>query len=455
MKKNIYFLIALLILASGCQPAVTPSPIPTATQTLLPPTATATQIPTATLIPTATPEPSATPIVNGEWRITGVDVPALASFDSIMQSYMKKNGITSGALAVTYKGRLVMAHGYTLDSDQSYTVQPDSLFRLASVSKSITAVAVLKMMQDEQLSLDTRIAEILTFTPLDGYSIDPRLNDVTVADLLYHQGGWDIEELGFDPMFIDSFLSETYGIPLPISKADIITYMSAVPLNYDPGTKYAYSNYGYMLLGQIIETISKQPYETYVKQNVLEPLGMTHTQLGRTLPENRLPGEVKYHSDFTGPTVFDASGKDVTWPDGGWNLENMAAHGGWVSTAVDMARFEASFDDPENNPVLTKDSINLMFKAPPGTTGAQYYAMGWEVRVEGSAMNTWHAGSLDGTFTGMVRRANGVDYMVAFNERDSASDPTGDGYWEIDSLLYDAVDAIRSWPDLDLFLQLP
>jgi CubicO group peptidase (beta-lactamase class C family) len=448
-------LIVLLILVSGCQPAITPSPTPSATQTLLPPTETATPLPTATLIPTNTPDPTATPIVSGEWRITGVDVPTLASFDSMMQSYMKKNGITSGALAVTYKGHLIMAHGYTFDSDQSYTIQPDSLFRLASVSKSITAVAVLKMIQDKQLSLDTHIADILTFTPPDGESIDPRLNDVTVADLLYHQGGWDIEQLGFDPMAIDSFISETFGIPLPISKADIITYMSGMPLNYDPGTKFAYSNYGYMLLGQIIETVSKQPYETYVKQNVLEPLGMIHTQLGRTLPENRLPGEVKYHSDFTGTTVFDASGKDVPWPDGGWNLENMAAHGGWTSTVVDMARFEASFDNPENNPVLTKDSIKLMFKAPPGTTGDQYYAIGWEVRVEGSAMNTWHTGSLDGTFTEMVRRANGVDYMVAFNERDSESDPTGDKHGEIDGLLYDAVDAIQSWPDHDLFQQLP
>lgn len=455
MNKIVWFLVALLVLTSSCQPVVTQPPMPTATLSVLPPTEKSTEIPTATLLPADTPALSATPFVTGKWRVAGIDVPALASFDNKLQSYMEKHGISSGALAVTYRGRLIMAHGYTWDDDQSYTIQPDSLFRLASVSKPITAVAILKLVQDDNLSLDTHITDLLTFNPPAGQSIDPRLNEVTIAHLLYHQGGWDIEELGYDPMFNDFAVSEALGVPLPISQANIITYMSGMPLNFDPGTKYAYSNYGYMLLGQIIETVSKQPYETYVQQNVLEPIGIIHTQLGRSLLENRLPGEVTYNSDFTGTTVFDASGKDVPWPYGGWNLENMAAHGGWVSTVVDMARFEASFYQPENNPVLTKDSIKVMFKAPPGAAGDRYYAMGWEiVRVGTSTMNTWHTGSLDGTLTIMVRRYDGVGWIAVFNERESSSDPTGDSYWEIDGLLHEAADAVNSWPDHDLFLQI-
>jgi hypothetical protein len=70
-------------------------------------------------------------------------------------------------------------------------------------------------------------------------------------------------------------------------------------------------------------------------------------------------------------------------------------------------------------------------------------------------MNTWHAGSLDGTFALMVRRFDGVGWVVVFNERDSISDPTGDGYWEIDGMLHDAADAVDSWPDHDLFQQFP
>jgi CubicO group peptidase (beta-lactamase class C family) len=209
-----------------------------------------------------------------------------------------------------------------------------------------------------------------------------------------------------------------------------------------------------MLLGRIIEAVSMQPYETYVQQNVLTPLGISHTQLGSTLPGNRLPGEVTYHSDWKSTSVFDGQ-TSVFWPDGGWNLENMDSHGGWVSTVIDMARFEASFDNQTNHPVLEQNMINLMFMAPPGVTGERYYAMGWAiVRWDGN-MNTWHAGSLDGTLSILVRRFDGIDWFVVFNERDSMSDPSGDSYWEIDGLLHAAADAVKTWPDHDLFQQLP
>jgi CubicO group peptidase (beta-lactamase class C family) len=452
MKKTSELLITLLILTTACQLAA-----PTLTPTPLPPPATLTPtLPlTSTQTPTATPQLFVTPaVVDGDWRITGIDVPALVSFDNTLKTYMQEHGISLGALAVTYDGRLIMAHGYTWQ-DPGFTTQPVSLFRIASVSKPITAVAVLKTIQDGKLSLDTRITDILTFDPPAGKSVDPRLNDVTVAHLLYHQGGWDTAQLGYDPMFSDSRISSALGVPLPISQVDIITYMSGVPLSFDPGTKYAYSNYGYMLLGRIIEAVSKQPYETYVKDNVLEPLGMTHTQLGRTLPENRLPREVTYHSDWNSTSVFNGS-RSVPWPDGGWNLENMAPHGGWVSTVIDLARFEASFDHPQSNPVLTPSSIKLMFESPPGTTEERYYAMGRAiVRWGGDQMNTWHTGSLDGTLSIMVRRSDGVGWFVVFNERDSTSDPDGDSYWEIDGLLHTAADAVKSWPSHDLFQQLP
>jgi CubicO group peptidase (beta-lactamase class C family) len=421
-----------------------------------PPTHTATPTPTAA----DALEPSATPIVNGEWRITGIDVPALASFDNTMQAFMQEQGIGAGALAVTHKGRLIMAHGYTWDADQSYAIQPTSLFRIASLSKSITAATVLKLVQDGHIDLDTRITDILTFDPPAGQAVDPRLNDVTVAHLLYHQSGWDNEQMGYDPMFSDFRISEALGVHLPISQANIMTFMSGMPINQDPGTTFAYSNFGYMLLGRIIEAVSKQPYETYVKQNVLEPLGIEHAQLGQSPLENRLPGEVTYHSDFKGPTVFDATGANVPWPYGGWNLENMDAHGGWIANVVDLARFASSFDYPGSNSVLTQDMITLMFKAPPGTNlqadEVRYYGMGWDVvRWGNNKMNSWHTGSLDGTLTLMVRRWDGVGWIVFFNERENKSDPTGDSYWEIDNLLHNAANAISSWPGGDLFQLLP
>ena len=449
--------VSLAACASAAHiPTSSPTPIPSATHlptaTKIHPTATQTPAPIPT--PTSAPEIFVSPfVVDGDWRVTGIDVPALANFDQTLKTYMQKHGISSGALAVTYKGRLIMAHGYTW-RDANFTTQPVSVFRIASVSKPITAVAVLKLIQDGKLRLDTHITDILTFTPPAGKSVDPRLKDITVAHLLYHQGGWDIDQLGYDPMFSDLRISKAIGVSLPISQANIITYMSGEPLSFNPGTKYAYSNYGYMLLGRIIEAVSNQSYETYIQQNVLQPLGISHTQLGRTLPENRLPNEVTYHSDWKNVSVFDGK-TSVFWPDGGWNLENMDSHGGWVSTVIDMAQFEASFDNPKNNPILGQEMINLMFNAHPGTTGERYYAMGWEiVRWDGNK-NTWHTGSLDGTLSLMVRRFDGVDWFVVFNERDSKSDPTGDSYWEIDGLLHTAADTVKKWPSHDLFKQYP
>jgi len=390
--------------------------------------------------------------VTGKWRITGNDVPSLASFDAVLKDYMQAHNISAGALAVTYRGRLVMAHGYTWDLDETYATQPTSLFRIASLSKPFTAAGILKLVQDGKLSLDTRIVDILNFTPAPGETVDPRLRDVTVAHLLYHRGGWDIDALGYDPMFSDARISETLGVPLPISQANIITYMSGVALNHNPGATYAYSNFGYMLLGLIIETVSQQPYVTYMKQNVLEPLDITHMQLGRSILANRLPGEVSYYSDFTGSTVFDTSRMEVPWPYGGWNLENMAAHGGWVANVIDLARFESSFDPPQDNPVLSQDSIQRLFSAPAGITDSRYYAMGWNVQRYGpGSMTTWHGGSLDGTLTLMVRRSDGVDWAAVFNQRESASDPQGKTFWDIDGMLHQAADAVKAWPDHDYF----
>jgi CubicO group peptidase (beta-lactamase class C family) len=448
---SVWLFIMALILMAGCQPMPTATPVlktsfsSTATYPPTPP-------PAITETLTGTSVVSATPLVNRKWRITGNDVPALANFDATLKAFMQQHNISQGAMAVTYKGRLVMAHGYTWAAEESDAIQPLSLFRIASLSKPFTAVAILKLVQDGKLNLETKIADILDFTPPAAQSIDPRLGDVTVAHLLYHRGGW-----GSDPMFSDILISQELGVPLPISQANIITYMSGVPLTYVPGTSYAYSNYGYMLLGRIIEAASGQPYQVYVKQNVLEPLGITHMQLGHSLPDQRLPGEVTYYSDFMGLTVFDASGAAVPLPYGGWNLENMDSHGGWVANVVDLARFEASFDQPGSHPVLKQDSIDRMFAPLSGVPEARYYAMGWFVddQIGSAGMTTWHGGRLDGTLSLLVRRSDGAGWAVIFNQSDSQSDPGGNSYADIDELLHIAAGAVDAWPEHDLFQQFP
>lgn len=391
---------------------------------------------------------------DSNWIVTGTNVSELASFDNQMQIFMQARNISGGALAVTQNGRLVLARGYSFNPNSTdLIVQPDSLFRIASISKPITAVAIFKLVEDGVLSLNSRLVDILTLIPPSGQASDPRMNDITVRRLLQHLGGWN-RNISFDPMFYDFAIANSLGRSLSISKYDISHYMTGRQLNNNPGTIYAYSNYGYSLLGQIIEAVSGMSYESYINNVIWNPLGRCHPILGRTLLSNRLLNEVKYHSQYSGTSVMDGSGAFLPSPYGAWNLENMDSHGGWLSSVVDLARFAVAFDFPSVSPLLNASSINTMFGLPevlPGgyTPGDFYYANGWAVRDWGNGVrNTWHDGSLPGTTSLLVRRNDGVNWSVMFNQRD---DPSNLSYFDIDGMLHNAANAVSVWPTHDLF----
>jgi CubicO group peptidase (beta-lactamase class C family) len=374
------------------------------------------------------------------WRQTGPDVPELSVFDETMKQFMVSRKVSAGSLAITYKSRLVFARGYTWSKADSPTTEPTSLFRIASLSKSITSAGILKLVENDQLSLEDKVMEILQFGTPEGKTPDPNLSKVTILHLLEHLGGWDRGKT-FDPMFADKKISKALDVPLPITQADIITFMNGQPLQYEPGTKFAYSNYGYCLLGRVIEQKTGLSYEDYIKKFILSPLGITRMQIGHLKLEDRAPGEVIYDSKKESPY-------------NSFNLGNMDSHGGWLASAPDLVRFAAAFDDPVNCPILSAKSIETMFSLPATIAsenyrpGEKYYACGWDVRDYGNGRrNTWHTGSLPGTYTFMARWSNGVDCVVLFNKR-------GDGFDAIDPLLWKAVKSIPTWPDHDLFNEM-
>ncbi|MCB0000161.1 MAG: beta-lactamase family protein, partial [Anaerolineales bacterium] len=410
----------------------------------------------ASLLALLPPRPEQESVVEGrEWLTTGQEVPELVSFDNVMQSFMQARSISAGSLAITRNGKLVLARGYTYSNDsEDILVEPTSLFRIASLSKPITATAVLHLIQNNQLDLHAHLTDLITLTPPAGQTADSRLTDITVLDLLQHLGGWD-RDIAFDPMFRDHQIANSLGLSLPITKHDIATYMTGQPLQHTPRTTFAYSNYGFSLLGQIIEAVTGQPYHNYVQQQIFHPLNIYRMAPGRSLPDGRLPQEAKYHTQYVGQTVFDNSGTFVPWCYGGWNLENMDSHGAWLGTAVELARFATTFDDPATSPILNQASVDTMFALPqhinPGdyTPGDWYFGCGWSVRDwGGNIRNTWHDGILDGTYALLVRRYDGLNWCVLFNQFD---DPSGLPYWEIDPLIYNMADTITTWPDHDLF----
>jgi CubicO group peptidase (beta-lactamase class C family) len=397
--------------------------------------------------------PSRGSAVAREWRVRGIDVPELSSFDRTIEDYMRLRNIKSGALAVTNNGRLVLARGYCWDDEPDMAIEPTSLFRIASISKPITAAAIMQLVERAGLSLSTPLTALVSMEPPRGQQLDSRLGAITLSHLLQHLGGWD-RDRSFDPMFIDATVRRALGTGLPVQLADIITYMSGQRLDSTPGSAHAYSNFGYALLGKVIERVANSGYEAWVRNAVLAPLGIGRMRQGRTLLRDRAAGEVKYESTFRSTSVMDGSGASVPYPYGGFNCENMAAHGNWLASAVDLVRFATAFDQPGQSPILSAASIDQTFALPPlgMQSGGWYYGLGWYVRPgNGGRRNTWHFGSLPGTTTLLVRRFDGLNWAAVFNQRDDPNDPRSTTYLDIDASLHTAANAVLRWPTHDLF----
>ena len=376
------------------------------------------------------------------------------AFDETVNSYMGPRKTPGAALAVIKDSRLVYARGYGwADVEKREAPRPDSLFRIASISKTFTGVAVVKLVAAGRLQMDAPAFEILQLEPLPGEKSDPRLKSITVRHLLHHTGGWDRDKSG-DPMFMSEKIAKANGDPPPATQRAIIRYMLGQPLDFDPGTRYAYSNFGYCVLGRIIEKVIGQNYTAWVQQNVLAPIGIRHMRRGISRAAGRVNGEVKYYMPNHGLT----DGENSTEPYTGFCLEAMDSHGGWLASTVDLARYAAALDDPARASWLSPEARKMLYEppAPPvnrkpdGSLEPAYYGCGWMVRPVGQngRANYWHTGSLPGTYTLLVRRFDGLAWAILFNQR--SSDPKlPDG--EIDSALHRAADSVKEWPKHDLF----
>ncbi|HET6251449.1 MAG TPA: serine hydrolase domain-containing protein [Tepidisphaeraceae bacterium] len=390
--------------------------------------------------------------------VTGRDEPALAGFDRMMLGFMEKNEIPGAAMAIGRGGRIVYARGFGYaDVAKKEPVQPDALFRIASLSKSFTAVAILQLQETGKLKLSEPAFKILGYKPHleNGASVDPRLWQITIAQLLHHTGGFDRDaKESFDPMFQSFRIAEAMGTKPPAEPRQIIEYMMGRKLDFDPGMREAYSNFGYCVLGRIIEKLSGTPvYATYVEREVLKPLGIHRMRIGRSLEKDRAPGEVRYYprNDERVNSVF-GGGKRVPMAYGGWYLESLDSHGGWIASAPELVRYASAFDHPDSCPVLKRASVEELFRRPKdtgftadGKPRDAYYACGWEVRPMGhGTMNTWHTGLLDGTSTLLVRRCDGLTWAVLFNKDYDAKGKALCG--DVDPLVHPMADDVKTWP---------
>jgi CubicO group peptidase (beta-lactamase class C family) len=300
------------------------------------------------------------------------------------------------SIAIGGKPAYAKAFGVA-DRQTGEPLRPQHLFRIASISKPITSAGIHTLIEAGKLRLDSRVfgpdsifGDDYPLTPRPGHSALNRsiVEKITIEHLLTHTtGGWRND--WSDPMLSNREMNHH----------DLIVWtLGNVPLNLEPGQSFAYSNFGYCLLGRMIEKLSGQTYEQYIKDNVLARCGISDMHIGGNTLEARASGEVKYYDQAAYPY-----GMNVTRNDSG---------GGWIGTASDLTTFFTRISGFQNTAQLFGDET-LKSMTTPSSANPRY---GKGLSVDGRN-NWWHGGSMPGTETIAVRTGTNVCASAFINAR--------------------------------------
>ncbi|ATB49487.1 serine hydrolase [Corallococcus macrosporus] len=380
------------------------------------------------------------------WQNLTFSAADLQHIDDTVEQAMASTNTVGLSLAITRKGRLVFAKGYGLADRTSNTpVNTSHRFRVASVSKPMTAIGIMRLVESGRIRLTDRVfgrGGLLgeTFGAPSTYA-DSRVLNITVQHLLEHTaGGWDNsgDDGTNDPMFMNTGMSH----------AQLIQWvLQNVPLEFAPGTTYQYSNFGYSVLGRIIERVTGMTYDAYMRANVFAPSGATSFAVGGDTLSARLSNEPVYYQ--LGAGAFNPYGMPV---------RRMDAHGGWVVTPIDLLRVTVRADgfstvpDLLNASTLTTMTTRTTALDPLGN--AVNYAKGWSVN---SFPNWWHGGYIPGTRALLMRTddrygptgAEEFAWSAVTNSNNSSGSGTSD--INLDTLMKNVVNGVSAWPTHDLF----
>jgi CubicO group peptidase (beta-lactamase class C family) len=346
-----------------------------------------------------------------------------AEMGRIAGEFRRQFSVPATSIAISRNGRFVYDQAVGMADRRLLTqAQQDSLFRIASLTMPITSVTIFSLIEQGKLNLNEKV-----FGPngiLDnGYGkppYKPFITDITVDHLLTHTaGGWPSDHT--DPMMLN----------LPWNQTKLITNTIAkVPLTNPPGTHWAFSNFGYCVLGRVIEQITNEPYESYVRTNILGPCGISTMKIARNRLDDRANNEVVYYGQYS-EDPYDL------------NITRMDSDNGWIASSTELVQFLNHVAGARNIPALLKpDTIKLMTTpAPASPAGDDRYARGWMVRDNGAG-NWWHNGSLPGTTTIMVRTPAGMCYAALCNTRTEPADQINTA---IDLMMGNIVSTVPSW----------
>ncbi len=305
--------------------------------------------------------------------MTGTGIPSLSAIDNLVSNFMATYKVPGGAVGFVRDGKLLFVRGYGYaDTNTQEVVQPDSLFRLASHSKAVTATAILKPVEQGQLTLNQPAFAILNYPAptYPGASTDPRLAFITIRQLLNHSGGWNRNTAinpdggtGFDPTVNWTVRAAAdLGTNVPANATAMVLWMLGKPLQFNPATQYQYSDFGYTVLGRILERITGTNYEQHI-QSVVAEAGIRRMRLSGSRRLEKLPGEVTSY-DYPGASlttsIFPEDIGPVPWPYN-FSYTTMDSDGGWAASVIDLLRFASAVDGRAAYPILPKHEGGAMW----------------------------------------------------------------------------------------------
>jgi CubicO group peptidase (beta-lactamase class C family) len=354
--------------------------------------------------------------------VSGANALEVAPFDAGVKEMMRKYNVPGVGLAVARNGQLIFARGYGYaDFETKQLMQPDAMVRVGSISKFLTGLAIMRLRDQGLLDLDQTFLSILTDYPVQPGG-DARLRDITLRQLLQHSGGWD-KALFDDPTNQPFAVARALGSTTPITCRDIIRYTMTQPLQFTPGTRIVYSNTGFCILGQVVAKVSGQTYESYVRDQVLAPVGVHAMSIGQPHLNQRGPIEAKYYT-YDGAPLVDSvfAGEGRVAPPYAHDPLTLEGAGGWIGSAIDLTRLMTAFDGSRIAGFLTPDSKLQMLADShlPGAVSEEDSLARWRglAIVVGPTSETFgHGGLMAGSQATLIREARGYTFAMLTNAR--------------------------------------
>lgn len=225
--------------------------------------------------------------------ITGMCTNGFEEFDKAILEFLTARGFDCATLAIIKDGKFLVKRGYGWSNkNKTKLTSPDDYFRIASLSKIFTCIAINNLITNNQISYETPMIQFLGY-PRNGH--DQKLNKINIFHLMFHQGGWNSDRT-LDPLLSIGIVANKLNKKISDLKPNDITkyIIENIKLDFEPATNTKYSNVGYLFLGRIIEKVSKTSYLDFINNVICKPAN-ARVEIGPSRLSNRSPSEIEYY----------------------------------------------------------------------------------------------------------------------------------------------------------------